>query len=127
MELVPNSGGLFSIQLLGDARHVDDHALVRAVADFLDFVARRDGEFDAAAVDLGDDGLGGDAMATGVAARWRTFTTVPTQDSPGSRYSRTALSAAFSITVTIIGVAKTGGRLMSLNWLARCAGITLSE
>src|SRR5215467_9119587 len=37
-----------------------------------------------------------------------------------------ALSAAFSIAVIIIGVANTSGRIASLNWLARCAGITRS-
>src|SRR5215831_8686210 len=37
-----------------------------------------------------------------------------------------ALSAAFSMTVIIIGVAKTGGSVASLNWLARCAGATRS-
>src|SRR6185312_4148954 len=62
----------------------------------------------------------------GVAARWRIFTAVPTALSPGSRNSRTALSAAFSIAVTIIGVANTGGSAASLNWFARCAGATRS-
>ena len=34
-----------------------------AIADFLDFVSRSHVEFNAAAVDLGDDGLGRHAMA----------------------------------------------------------------
>src|SRR5438552_16399556 len=37
-----------------------------------------------------------------------------------------ALSAAFSIAMIIMGVAKTGGSIASLNWLARCAGVTRS-
>src|SRR6266545_3526329 len=37
-----------------------------------------------------------------------------------------ALSAAFSIAVIIIGVANTGGSIASLNWFARCAGVTRS-
>ena len=55
---------------------------------------------------------------------WVTSTFVPTALSPGSRYWRTAFSAAFSMIRTIIGVAKTGGRMLSLNWLARCDGPT---
>ena len=47
------------------------------------------------------------------------ITEVPTTLSPGSMYSRTAFRAAFSMKRTIIGVAKTGGRIASLNWLAR--------
>src|SRR5260370_28561158 len=35
-----------------------------------------------------------------------------------------ALSAAFSIAVISIGVAKTGGSIASLTWLARRAGVT---
>jgi len=37
-----------------------------------------------------------------------------------------ALSAAFSIAMIIMGVAKTGGSIASLNWLARRAGVTRS-
>src|SRR5215472_4278918 len=37
-----------------------------------------------------------------------------------------ALSAAFSMARIIIGVANTGGSIASLNWLARCAGVTRS-
>src|SRR4030095_1501643 len=37
-----------------------------------------------------------------------------------------ALSAAFAIAVIIIGVANTGGSIASLNWFARCAGVTRS-
>src|ERR1700730_15711261 len=37
-----------------------------------------------------------------------------------------ALSAAFSMARIIIGVANTCGSIASLNWLARCAGITRS-
>ena len=38
------------------------------------------------------------------------LTTVPSADSPGARYSRMALSAAFSMNRIISGVASTGGR-----------------
>src|SRR5262249_22977174 len=37
-----------------------------------------------------------------------------------------ALSAAFSMARIIIGVANTGGSIASLNWSARCAGVTRS-
>src|SRR6266436_1747242 len=37
-----------------------------------------------------------------------------------------ALSAAFSMAMIIIGVANTCGSIASLNWLARCAGVTRS-
>src|SRR6516225_1981384 len=53
-------------------------------------------------------------------------TTVPSALSPGSRWARTALSAAFSITRTMMGVAKTGGSIASLNRFARCSGATTS-
>ncbi|MGA9455858.1 MAG: hypothetical protein WBV43_10340 [Pseudolabrys sp.] len=56
-----------------------------AIADFLDFVSRSHVEFNAAAVDLGDDGSAVTRWPTGVAARWRIFTAVPTALSPGSR------------------------------------------
>jgi hypothetical protein len=52
---------------------------------------------------------------------------VPTAVSPGSRKSRTTFKAAFSMARIIIGVAKTGGRMLSLNWLARCYGPTMIE
>jgi len=35
------------------------------------------------------------------------------------------LSAAFSIARTIIGVANTGGSVVSLNWLARSPGFAV--
>ena len=46
---------------------------------------------------------------------------VPTALSPGSRYGLIALSAAFSITMIMTGVANTGGSAESLNRLARCS------
>src|SRR6185437_10669098 len=46
-----------------EPRHVDHHALVRAVADFLDFVARADFEFDVPAFNLRHFGGGGHLMA----------------------------------------------------------------
>jgi len=39
------------------ARHVDHHALVRAFSDFLDFVVSGYIEFDAASIDLRDNGV----------------------------------------------------------------------
>src|SRR5262245_50320251 len=54
---------LFCLEPLPEASQVDDHPLMRAVADFLDLVARGHVEFDAAAVDLGDDGFGRHAVA----------------------------------------------------------------
>src|SRR5205085_7225341 len=47
--------------------------------------------------------------------------------SPGSRYGLIALSAAFSITMIMTGVANTGGNAESLNRLARCSDRTSSE
>src|ERR1022692_2169739 len=35
-----------------------------------------------------------------------------------------ALSAAFSIIMIMTGVARTGGNIASLKWLARCSGVT---
>jgi len=61
---------------------------------------------------------------TGVGARWRTLTAVPTALSPGSRYALIALRAAFSRTMIMTGVANTGGRIASLNRFARCSGWT---
>jgi hypothetical protein len=52
-------GPLLCLEPLRKPRYIDDHAFVRAIADFLDFVARSHVEFDAAAIDLGDDGRSG--------------------------------------------------------------------
>src|SRR5665213_359745 len=54
---------LLGVQPCVETAHVDHHALMRAVADFLDFVARADLEPDVPAVDLGDLGVGGHLMA----------------------------------------------------------------
>ena len=56
-----------------------------AAADLLDLVARGHVERDAAAVDAGHLGFGRYVVPTGVAAKWRTSTAVPTALSPGSR------------------------------------------
>src|SRR5436190_6092404 len=63
-------------------------------------------------------------LPTGVAARWRTSTRVPSALSPAPRYGLMALSAAFSMTMIMTGVASTAGNVASLKRLARWSGMT---
>ena len=93
-----------------------------ALADHFHFIAGDDLELDAAAIDLGDFGLGGDAVAD--RGRREMAKADARADDTLARLmnSRTAFSAAFSMKRIIMGVANTGGRIASLNWLAKRRG-----
>src|SRR5438270_12353182 len=105
----------FGVQPLRQTRQIDDDALMCAGADRFCLVRGADGELDAAAVDVRHLGLADDPHPERRRARWRTSTRVPTALSPASRYGLSALSAAFSMTMIMTGVANTGGSAVSLN------------
>ncbi len=108
----------------GEFRHVDDDPLMRADADLLFPSRARTANSTRRPSTLVTSASPVTIRTTGVAARWRISTAVPTALSPASRNSRIAFSAAFSMTMIITGVAKTGGKVASLNRFARCSGCT---
>src|ERR1700730_13632824 len=66
------------------------------------------------------------SLPTGVAAKCRTSTRVPTALCCAPRKGLIALRAAFSMAMIMTGVAKTGGKVASLKRLARCSAVTTS-
>jgi len=105
---------------------VDQHALVDAAADLLRVVVRGDAEDDASSFDGGHDGVRRHPLSR------RRGGEMPDVDDRAERglarrEVRTAFKAAFSMNSSMIGVARTGGSIGSLNRLARWSGATVIE
>jgi len=114
----------FDSQAFCQPRKIDDHASHGVSgADLLAVVPRPNDKLHTPCIDAGHLGLSDDTRPDGVGARWRMSTRVPTRSRRPPGMGLMALSAAFSITMIITGVASTAAALKSLNRLARMLGL----